>query len=174
MSGLALAMKYQRAGYAVVAAFAVAALSACSAGPELRIEQAPQRAVVFNNLSVLEADSDARAAMAVTRVLQEQHGVGSGDDWMLVATLALRPVGVGTFSDPDGRDGAWTETPRIVGARRGPGLHVLTVVATSKDGSTNRVARVSARGPLDATPDDLVQLLADAAAKVLVEGGQNP
>ncbi len=170
MSATGWAMNNHRTGFSMVAVAAVVALSACNAGPELLVEQAPQGAVVFGNLAVLASDSDARAAKAVADILQVEHGVGNGDDWKLVATLALRPVEVGSFSDPDGRDGAWTETPRIVGARRGPGLHVLTVVATRKDGSENRVARVSARGPLDGTPDEMVQLLAQAAARTLVEG----
>lgn len=171
MSGLAWVMNNRNAGFPVLVAVAVVALSACSAGPELRVEQAPQQATAFESLTVLEVDSDAQAAKAVTRILQEHHGVQAGDDWLLLVTLALRPVGVGSFSDPDGRDGVWTETPRIVGARRGPGLHVLTVVATRKDGEASRVARVSARGPLEGTPDELMQLLADAAATLLVEGG---
>lgn len=170
MSGTGWTMRHHRAGISLAGLAALVTLSACSAGPELVVEQAPQTAVVFNRMDVLAADSDDRAAAAVVALLQSQHGIAVGDDWSLVATLAVRPVEVGTFSDPDGREGNWTETPRIVGARRGPGLHVLTVVATRKDGGENRVARVSARGPMETTSDDLVQLLADAAARALVEG----
>ena len=153
-------------------ATAVAVLSGCASGPELLVEQAPAGPAQLQGLSLLTGASDEAALAAVSRTLSHDHGVTTGEDWDLVVTLSRRPVVVGSFSDTDAREGAWTETPRIVGARRGPGLHVLSIVARRADGSDQRLVRVSARGPLEQTDERLLQVLAEAAASALVKGHQ--
>lgn len=157
-----------------ISALAVIGLSACSSGPELLIDKAPANAAVLNGVALVADASDPRASTALIKALGDGHGIRSGDDWQVVATLAVRPVAVGTYSDDDARDGEWAETPRARGARREPGLHVLTAVAVRKDGSDRRVARVSGRGPVDQTPDELLDALAELAARALVEGQTAP
>lgn len=144
-------------------------LAACSAGPELRIDQAPVGAVVLNGAGFIAEGSDPRAVVALRTAL-EAASVAQGEDWQIVAALAVRPVSVGTFTDTDAREGEWAETPRARGARRGPSLHVLTVVATRQDGTDRRVVRVSGRGPEAETPDSLLALLADKAVSALISG----
>lgn len=148
-------------------------LGACATGPELKVEHAPEGVHSFASIDIVAADSDAVAAKAVVDALKAKAGVSQGDEWQMVVALAVRSATVGTAEDVLAREGVWTETPRPLGAKRGPGLHVLTVVATRKDGTDRRVARVSARGPVDRTPDELLALMADNAAKLLLEGGES-
>lgn len=148
----------------------VGGLVGCSSGPELRIDQAPTGAVALSGIGFITKEADERALAALKSALTDGNGVSEGDDWHVVTTLAVRPADVGTYSDVDARDGEWAETPRVRGARREPGLHVLTAVATRADGSDTRVARVSGRGPVDTTPDALLNTLAKLAADALIKG----
>lgn len=149
-------------------------LAACSSGPELMLEIAPLEAVTLTNAGFIAKDSDPRALAAVTKAMTEGRGIGldndSGDDWHVLAALAVRPVSVGTYTDDGAREGEWAETPRVRGARREPGLHVLTVVATRKDGSDRRVVRVSGRGPVDQVSDGLLAALSKMAVDALIDG----
>lgn len=153
-----------------VAAVATVAVAGCTAGPELRIDQAPVAHASLGAISFITKEADERPVAAMKSALTQGRGVGEGDDWHVLATLAVRPADVGTFSDVDARGGEWAETPRVRGARREPGLHVLTAVATRADGSDKRVVRVSGRGPVDYTPDALLASLAKLAADALIDG----
>lgn len=165
--------KQRHAGTKVFSALmvmALAGLAACNAGPELRIEHVPQASAVIGSVRFLPETSDEIAAKAVSEVLVGRYGIDAGSEWQGVVTLAVRPAEIGTASDVVAREGVWTETPRIVGARRGAALHVLTVALQRQDGSDPRVASVSARDDTETTSQALLELLAAAAAELLVEG----
>lgn len=146
------------------------ALSGCSAGAELKIDRAPVTSAAIEGVHFITKEADERASAALKTALADGRGVVEGDNWHVLATLAVRPADVGTFSDVDAREGEWAETPRVRGARREPGLHVLTAVATRADGTDKRVVRVSGRGPVDHTPDTLLTALARLAADALING----
>lgn len=144
------------------------AAGACSAGHELRVDKAPLMATSVGSAKLVSDNSDSACSKAVLSALEKAYGVQLGDEWELTVTLAVRPVEIGTLAITD--QGNWNVPPRPIGARRGPALHVLSVLARHGQTHNERVATVSARGPLADTPDDILSALATMAAKVLVEG----
>ena len=143
-------------------------ISACSTGPELRVDMAPAEPAVIDGVQFLPSD-DARVIDAVTTELQRRN-VGEAGEWQLEVALAVRPADIGTYTDTSAREGDWAETPRPTGARREPGLYVLTVLATRKDGADRRLVRVSGRGPLRETSPELLDSLSRMAVDALIDG----
>ncbi|WP_292052249.1 MULTISPECIES: hypothetical protein [unclassified Brevundimonas] len=129
---------------------------------------APREPAVIDGVRFLPSD-DARVVNAVTAELQKRS-VGEAGEWQLEVALAIRPVAVGTYTDVSAREGEWAEKPRPTGARREPGLHVLTVLATRKDGTDRRLVRVSGRGPVGETAPDLLDALSKMAVDALIDG----
>lgn len=148
-----------------------AVISACASKPELQIDTAPHNAVAERGYGALAQDHPEATAL-VRQALDTKGGMSADDGWRVQATLAVRPVSVGAFADAPARDGEWSASPRVSGARRGSMLHVLSVVLERSDGSQHRVVQVSARSDEVNTPTALLAQLAEAAAEAAYEGAQ--
>lgn len=146
-------------------------IAACAPKPELQIDIAPDGAVAERSYGAVAADHP-EASDLVRQALEANGGISSENGWRVQSTLAVRPVGVGAFADIPARDGAWSASPRVSGARRGSQLHVLSVVLERADGSQHRVVQVSARSDETETPAELLAQLARAAADAAYEGAK--
>lgn len=161
-------MKKVRTGVLVLAVSA-GVLSACAINPELQIYSAPLNAVTERQYGVVAKDHPEVTDL-VRKSLEAKGGIAAEQGWRVMATMAVRPVGVGAFSDTPARAGQWSESPRISGARRGAMLHVLSVVLESADGSEQRFVQVSGRNDKTDTPQALLEQLSEAAAVAAYEG----
>lgn len=148
------------------------ALTACASSPELTVEWAPLQPIELKQVQLLTEDAEQEVVSAVRRALEGQGAELAEASWLVEAALAVRPVTVGGFSDEEARAGEWTEAPRKSGARRGKNLHTLTVVLSQIDSPQRRTAQVSARHNDVATPQSLLQQLAQTAVTAALQGHQ--
>lgn len=144
-------------------------LAGCAAGPELQVELAPVQATQVREFR-FAPDGDAVLNDRIKTALVNKGGREAAESWTLETALASRTAKMGAFSDNPARDGQWSETPRIAGARRGTTLHVLSVVLSNHDGTDRRVVQVSARSNEAEPSEEIMTLLVDVAALAAFEG----